>query len=462
MDLVAADFGKPFTWGVAASAYQTEGAYLSDGKGKSIWDIFTSVKGKIPGGESARLTCDFYNRYIQDLILMKSLNIPAFRFSISWSRLMPEGIGKTNSAGIDFYNQLIDFCLELGIEPWITLYHWDLPQSLQELGGWSNRNVINWFSDYVRLCVECFGDRVKNWIVLNEPLVFTGAGYFLGLHAPGLRDFQGFLAAAHHAALCQAEGGRILRSARSEIKIGTTFSCTQVESMSDREDDQQAAFRVDALLNRFFVEPLLGMGYPLNDLKFLRQIERYFKQDDERMLAFDMDFIGIQNYTREIVKHSYTKPLIHAQAVGADKRFVETTLMNWEVYPPSLNHMLHQFAKYKNISEIIVTENGAAFEDIVEQGGIHDIKRIHFLQNYLQQLHQAKQDGVPVTGYFIWSFTDNFEWAEGYRPTFGIVHVDFRSQRRTVKDSGFWFRNFLRGDQPENFRQMINQVSEPR
>lgn len=457
MELTAADFGGQFTWGVAASAYQTEGAYLSDGKGRSIWDVFTSLKGKIPGGESGREACDFYNRYIQDLILMKSLNIPTFRFSISWSRVLPEGFGKPNSAGIEFYNLLIDFCLELGIEPWITLYHWDLPQTLQELGGWSNRNIVRWFSDFTKLCAGCFGDRVKHWLVLNEPLVFTGAGYFLGLHAPGLRDFNGFLAAAHHAALSQAEGGRVLRSMRGDLKIGTTFSCSQIDSFSDREEDILASLRVDALLNRFFVEPLLGLGYPIQELKFLRRIERFMQPQDERALEFDMDFIGIQNYTREVVRHSYTKPLIHAQVVGADKRLVETTLMNWEVYPPALYNMLHHFGRYEKIRELIVTENGAAFQDVIEAGGIHDLRRIDYLQTYLKQLHQARIEGVPVNGYFVWSFTDNFEWAEGYSPTFGLVHVDFKTQRRTVKDSGFWFRNFLRGDQQDSFRKPRNQ-----
>jgi beta-glucosidase len=445
MNLSAADFGADFTWGVAAAAYQIEGAYLTDGKGPSIWDVFTATPGKIAGGETGRRACDFYNRYIQDLILMHSLDIPAFRFSISWSRIFPDGTGRPNSAGVDFYDQLIDFCLELGIEPWVTLYHWDLPQALQSKGGWCNRHVVDWFSEYVRFCISRFGDRVKRWMVLNEPMVFTGAGHFLGLHAPGLRSLNGFLRAAHHAALCQAEGGRIIRSMRSDCKIGTTFSCSQVDAFSDREEDVAAAQRIDAVLNRFFIEPLLGLGYPYQDLKFLSRMEGIIQQHDETMLSFDMDFIGVQNYTREVVRHSYIRPLINAQVVSADKRGVETTLMNWEVYPEGIYKMLRKFSSYQRVPEIIVSENGAAFPDEVENGIVRDVKRTEYLQQYMGQILRAKQEGVPVKGHFVWTFTDNFEWAEGYRPRFGLVYIDFKTQQRIVKESGYWYRDFLRG-----------------
>lgn len=445
MNFSAADFGKDFTWGVAAAAYQTEGAYLSDGKGLSIWDTFTATAGKITGGETGRHACDFYNRYIQDLILMHSLNIPAFRFSLSWSRIFPQGIGKPNSAGVDFYNHLIDFCLELGIEPWVTLYHWDLPQALQAKGGWCNRHIVDWFSEYTRFCVSQFGDRVKHWIVLNEPMVFAGAGHFFGLHAPGLRSLNAFLAAAHHAALCQAEGGRVIRSMRRDCKVGTTFSCSQVDAFSEREEDVLAAQRIDTILNRFFIEPLLGFGYPTRELKFLNRIENYMKQHDEILLPFDMDFIGVQNYTREIVRHSYIRPLINAQVVKADRRGVDATLMNWEVYPEGIYNMLQQFAAYPGVQEIVVTENGAAFPDVVVNGAVNDTRRTDYLQQYIGQILRAKRDGVPVTGHFAWTFTDNFEWAEGYRARFGLVYVDFKTQQRIVKDSGYWYRDFLRG-----------------
>lgn len=442
MDIKASDFGSNFTWGVATAAYQIEGAYYSDGKGLSIWDVFTDKANNIADGKTGRIACDFYNRYIHDLILMHSLNIPAFRFSLSWSRIFPGGIGQPNKAGVDFYNCLIDFCLELGIEPWITLYHWDLPQALQTRGGWRNRLIIDWFGEYTRFCVSQFGDRIKRWMVLNEPMVFTGAGHFLGLHAPGLSSLSSFLSAAHHAALCQAEGGRIIRFTRSDCKVGTTFSCAQVDAFSEREEDVAAAVKIDAILNRFFLEPLLGLGYPVTELKFLRRIASVMQQYDEALLAFDMDFIGVQNYTREVARYSYLRPIIYAQVIGADKRGVDTTLMNWEVHPEGIYNMLKKFAAYPRIHDIVVTENGAAFQDIMDGGRIHDIRRVSYLQQYLAQVLRAKNEGVPVSGHFVWTFTDNFEWAEGYRPRFGLVHVDFKTQKRTVKDSAMVSRLF--------------------
>ena len=444
MKYTAADFGPGFTWGVASAAYQTEGAYLADGKGPSIWDVFTATKGKIAGGETGRTATDFYNRYIQDLILMKSMNIGAFRFSLSWSRIFPDGTGRPNAQGVAFYNNLIDFCLELGIEPWVTLYHWDLPQALQVKGGWCNRQIIDWFGEYVRFCTAVFGDRVKRWMVLNEPMVFTGAGHFFGLHAPGIRSLKAFLGAAHHAAMCQAEGGRIVRSERGDCKVGTTFSCSQVDAASDRVEDIGAAVKIDAILNRFFIEPLLGIGYPTADLRALRSIERFIGQHDEAALHFDMDFIGVQHYTREVARHALTRPLIYAQVVGADRRDVETTAMKWEVFPEGMYAVLKKFASYPRMPEIIVTENGAAFPDVLTRAGaVHDRQRTRYLQKYIGQVLRAKRDGVNVNGYFAWTFTDNFEWAEGYHPRFGLVHVDFKTQKRTVKDSGLWYKAFL-------------------
>ncbi len=445
MKLSKDDFDSGFHWGVSTAAYQIEGAYKTDGKGLSIWDVFTNRRGNIAQNQNANKACDFYHRYAQDLVLMRSLNIPNYRFSLSWSRLFPDGTGKANESGIDFYNRIIDFCLELDIEPWITLYHWDLPYELEKRGGWTNRNIIRWFGRYAEACVHYFGDRVKNWMVLNEPMVFTGAGHFLGIHAPGRRGMSNFLPAVHHAALCQAEGGRIVKATNSTCKVGTTFSCSLIEPYSDSEADYAAAERVDALLNRTFIEPLLGLGYPVQDLPLLRQIEKYKKPGDDDLLAFDMDFIGIQNYTREIVKHSYFMPHINAQIVKAGSRKVETTAMNWEIYPECIYRMLKDFGSYKNMPEMIVTENGAAFPDHIIDGVINDSRRIGYIQQHLQQVLKARREGVPVNGYFIWTFMDNFEWAEGYHPRFGLVYVDFETQKRIIKSSGKWFSNFLEG-----------------
>ena len=445
MELRRDDFGKDFAWGVSTAAYQIEGAHLTSGKGISIWDEFVRRKGKILNNAHANVSCDFYHNYPQDLALMRAMNIPNYRFSVSWSRIFPEGTGMPNKAGIDFYNRVIDFCLELEIEPWITLYHWDLPLELEKRGGWTNRQVIDWFDHYVSFCVKTFGDRVKKWMVLNEPMVFTGAGYFLGVHAPGRKGLNTFLAALHHAALSQAEGGRIIRSADSAARIGTTFSCSHIDPLTNDEQDVLAAKKIDALLNRTFVEPLLGMGYPLKELKVLQRLESFVQDGDEARLQFDMDFIGVQNYTREVVAHSYFTPLLQAKIVKASLRNVETTLMNWEVYPESIYYMLHQFGRYSNAPQIIVTENGSAFYDELRDGAINDVKRKHYLQEYLRQVLRARHEGVQVNGYFVWTFTDNFEWAEGYHPAFGLVHVDFDTQKRTVKASGLWYSRFLSG-----------------
>ncbi|KUY30316.1 GH1 family beta-glucosidase [Elizabethkingia ursingii] len=437
-------FGKDFIWGVSTAAYQIEGAHNLDGKGPSVWDTFVQKRNKIFRNHTGDIACDHYNRYIDDLYLMHSMNIRNYRFSVSWSRILPEGTGRINQAGIDFYNKLIDLSLELGITPWVTLYHWDLPHSLEVKGGWTNRDVKDWFGDYVAICVKSFGDRVKNWMVLNEPTVFSAAGYFFGVHAPGRKSIEGFLAAAHHAALAQAHGARVIKALQPESNVGTTFSCSHVEPYTNREKDIKAAKKADLLLNRLFIEPLLGMGYPVNEIKTLKRIEKYIKQNDEQDLKFDMDFIGIQNYTREIIRYSMFVPFLQAKIVNAKDRKVELTAMEWEVYPESIYHILKKFQAYKNIPPLIITENGAAFSDTLQNNAVHDPKRLQYIQNILQQVLRAKQEGVNVNGYFVWTFLDNFEWAEGYHPRFGLVHVDFQTQQRTVKASGHWYADFIK------------------
>ena len=439
-----ADFGEDFTWGVSTAAYQIEGAHDADGKGPSIWDTFSQKKKKIIDNHNGNVACNFYNNYAADIALMYKMNIANYRFSISWSRIMPNGTGAINHKGIDFYNRVIDFCLDLGITPWITLYHWDLPHALQQKGGWENRDVIEWFSAFVACCVKNFGDRVKHWLVLNEPMVFTGAGYFLGVHAPGKKGLASFLAAAHHAAMCQAEGGRIIRSLRQDCKVGTTFSYSHLEPYSTSDRDMLATAKMDALLNRMFLEPLLGMGYPTKELKIMERIERFMQAGDQKKLAFDMDFIGLQNYTREVVKYAPFMPFLRAKIIKADERNAIATLMNWEVYPEAIYHALKRLSKYDGIKEIIVTENGAAFKDEVIQNNIADGDRVDYLKSYIAQVLKAKKEGVPVTGYFVWTLLDNFEWAEGFHPRFGLVHVDFVSQQRTIKASGKWYASFIK------------------
>jgi beta-glucosidase len=436
-------FGKDFLWGVSTAAHQIEGAYNEDGKGPSVWDDFSKKKGKILKNENGNQACDFYNRFQDDLALMKGMNIPNFRFSLSWSRILPSGTGSTNSKGLDFYDRLIDHALELGICPWVTLYHWDLPLALEKKGGWTNREVINWFSEYVALCIKKFGDRVPNWMVMNEPMVFVGAGYFLGIHAPGRKGIFNFMPAVHHAALCQSQGARTIKDLQPKANIGTTFSCSHLEPYRDIEKDWIATRKVDALLNRLFIEPALGLGYPVKELKILNRIYKYFKPGDEALLPFDFDFIGIQNYTREIVSHGYFVPFLKAKLIKPSKRQVQITSMNWEVYPNSIYHILKKYNAYPQVKKIIITENGAAFPDVLIDQKVHDVSRMNYLQNHIRQVLRAKNEGVKVGGYFVWTFTDNFEWAEGYHPRFGLVYVDFPTQKRYVKESGKWYKEFL-------------------
>ncbi len=434
------DFGTDFQWGVATAAYQIEGAWDHHGKGESVWDRFTANPGNVKDKTHGREATDFYNNYTSDLELLKELNFKNFRFSFSWPRILPDGIGTVNEAGIDYYNRLIDKCLELGIEPWAMLYHWDLPQKLEDQGGWANRDIINWFSEYTELVTKRFGDRIHHWMVLNEPASFTTLGYLSGMHAPQQSSLDKFLASVHHASLCQSAGGRIIRANVSNSHIGTSFSCAPVKPHKGSKIHLRAAQRLDVMLNRLFIEPSLGMGYPCKELPFLRKIDKFILPEDHANLKFDFDFIGIQNYFKVVSKPSLI-PFIWANRIKP-ARNAEVTEMGWEVSPEGIYEILMQFSKY-NIKELIVSENGAAFPDQLSDGRVHDQQRISFFQRYLSQILRAKKDGANVTGYFVWTFVDNFEWNEGVRPRFGIVYNDFATQKRTIKDSGFWFKELL-------------------
>jgi beta-glucosidase len=356
---------------------------------------------------------------------------------------MPTGRKPLNQQGIDYYNRLIDNLLECGIEPWVTLYHWDLPHELELRGGWTNRDIISWFEDYTEACAKHFGDRVKNWMVMNEPSVFTGAGYFLGVHAPGKKGLNNYLKAVHHATMATAAAGQVLRDMLPDAHIGTTFSCTHIEPLSQNERDIKAANRVDALLNRTFIEPLIGLGYPQTDVPILKKLDQYRLPNDDRDMVFDFDFIGLQCYTREIVRASLFTPYIQAALVKAERRKVMYTDMKWEVYPPSIYHILKKFDAYPQLRKLMITENGAAFPDTVMNGQVNDVDRTGYIQSHLEQVLKAKNEGVKIEGYFVWSLTDNFEWAEGYHPRFGLIHVDYDTQERIIKQSGLWYRDFL-------------------
>jgi beta-glucosidase len=435
-------FGKDFLWGTSCSAYQIEGAWNVGGKSESVWDEFTHRGGKIYQDQHGDTAVDFYHRYKEDIRLHKELNFKVFRFSIAWTRILPNGTGEINQEGIDFYHKVIDECLAQGIEPWITLYHWDIPQVLEDQGGWTNRAVVEWFTEYTRVCARAYGSKVKNWMVFNEPAAFTSLGYLVGYHAPGKRGISKFMRAAHHTCLAMAESGRMIRNTVPDARIGTNFSCSYVESFDGLKKHDKAAKRMDAMLNRLFIEPSLGMGYPIADLPGLKRIEKFMLLGDAEKLKFHFDFIGLQNYFRVVVKRSFI-PLVWGNQVKAEKRGVPVNEMGFEIYPEGIYQVLKQFDAYPGVDHLIITENGVCVEDHVENGKVHDQARIDFFRDYLAQVLRAKNEGVPVEGYFVWSLTDNFEWSEGYRPRFGLIHVDYTTQKRTIKDSGYWFQELL-------------------
>jgi len=444
MSISKQHFTEDFYWGVSTSAFQTEGTTPYDGRGLSIWDEFCRKRGKIKNGDQADQATLFYKYYRQDVGFVKWMNVQNFRFSMSWPRLFPQGSGKVNHEGVDFYDRLIDECLEQGVNPWITLYHWDLPFNLEVKGGWANRDVVHYLMEYIDLCMRKFADRVDRWMVLNEPTAFTALGYFLGVHAPGKKGKSNFLPSVHHAALAQAEGGRLIRSFDSRLKVGTTFSFSHVEAYRDRNKDTLASNKVDAILNRLYLEPLLGLGYPLDELPILEGLDPYVKDGDLEKLAFDMDFIGVQNYSREVVAHSYITPIVKAKLISPKKRGRPKTAMNWEIYPDSIYYVLHRLNIYQNIPPLVVTENGAAFEDRIQPDGkIEDKERINYLESHIAAVKKAILEGVKVDGYFVWSLTDNFEWAEGYDPRFGLIYIDYQTLTRVPKESAYWYRNFL-------------------
>jgi beta-glucosidase len=441
-DLSRSDFGRDFIWGVAAAAYQTEGAWNLDGKSESNWDYFTRIPGKIERNENADVAADFYHRYEEDIDLIKSMNFKVFRFSLSWPRIIPAGTGKINPEGIEFYHKVIDKCLSSGIDPWITIYHWDMPQILETQGGWANRKIIDWFSAYTDAVTREFGSKVKNWMVMNEQISFVGGGYMEGFFAPGRKSLKAFMKATHHSVIANAEGARIIRTNIPDAHIGTTFANTYVEPADQSQKNIEAAARIDAVMNRLFLEPVLGMGYPEETLPVLRKLKSVYEPGDEEKMAFDFDFIGVQYYFRTVAKKSIV-PGIRAKEIPPSERGVPANEMEGEIYPDGLYKILKKYGAYKNIRNLIVTENGTCVQDKPENGSVHDTERIKYFKDHLAALLKAKNEGVNVNGYLVWSPTDNFEWNKGYRTRFGLVYVDFKTLQRYIKDSGLWFREFL-------------------
>ena len=351
-----ADFGPNFKWGVATAAYQIEGAWNADGKSPSIWDTFTHAQGNILNGDTGDVACDFYHRYAQDIQQIAALNMDVFRFSLAWTRILPNGTGAVNQKGLDFYKRVVDECLENGLEPWLTIYHWDLPQVLEDKGGWANRDVVGWFAEYADLVTRTFGDRVKNWMIFNEQASFVSLGYMLGMHAPGKKSVGKFTRAVHHSNLALAEGGRIARRNVPNGNIGSTWSCSHVEARyPEKKKDRRAVERVDALMNRIYIEPSLGLGYPTDAYWVIKRIEKHMAPCDEQKLVFDFDFYGLQNYFRAVVKHALFPPFVWTQQIdkadlsehlGHD---IKTTQMGWEVHPEGIFEILKQFHDRYNL-----------------------------------------------------------------------------------------------------------------
>jgi beta-glucosidase len=432
-----------FLWGAATSAYQIEGAHNSDGKTDSIWDTFTRRRGKVRNRENGNTACDHYHRMPDDVRLMKKLGLQAYRFSLAWPRILPQDSTAVNSKGVDFYSRLVDNLLEAGIRPFITLYHWDLPQYLEDKGGWTNRETISRFADYTAVCARALGDRVKDFIVFNEPMIFLSLGYLLGIHAPGRRGFKNFFASSHHVLLAQAEGARRLREIVPDAQIGTTISATAAYPATTSPLDERAAHRFDTFYNTFYLEPVLTGKYPTEHFPVLKKIERHIRPGDMEKIRYDFDFWGLNTYTRKQVRYSRFIPYIRWRELKNPPGSKETA-MRWEIYPEGIYDLLKKYGSYEGIKKLYITENGAAFHDQLVAGRVVDPYRIDYLRDYTTQVLRAKAEGVPVAGYFAWSLFDNFEWAEGYHARFGLIYVDYLTQRRYIKDSGHWYREQIK------------------
>jgi beta-glucosidase len=438
-------FPKDFYWGTATAAYQIEGAWNADGKGKSIWDRFAHTPGKIKNGDTGDMACDSYHHWQEDIALMKAMNLNSYRFSISWPRIQPSGTGPVNPKGIDYYSQIVDALLGAGIRPFVTLYHWDLPQALDDAGSWPNRETADRFADYVELMARALGDRVSDWMLFNEPAAFTYRGYLQGELAPGRTSLLDFLRATHTVNLAQGAGFRALKAVRPSARVGTAFSMSACEPATDSEEDKLAAERAHAITNLWFLEPALNGRYP-DAFTFLPEAAMEIKSGDLEKMRAPLDFIGINLYYRTIASApSALSRLSHPQKwlypvdmVGGSEG--PKTDMGWEVWPQALYDMVMRITRDFNRPTIQITESGCSYNDGPDATGvIHDIRRIQYHRQYLHALAQAIADGADVKGYHAWSLIDNFEWAEGFSQRFGMTYVDFKTQQRTIKDSGRWY-----------------------
>ncbi|MGY6501509.1 MAG: GH1 family beta-glucosidase [Acidimicrobiales bacterium] len=429
-------FPTGFRWGAATSSYQIEGAPEADGKGESIWDRFCATPGTIVDGTSGALGVDHYNRWPADVSLMSDLGLGAYRFSIAWPRVVPDGDGAVNAAGLDFYDRLVDALLEAGIQPLPTLYHWDLPQALQDRGGWVSRHTAHAFADYAEAVVARLGDRIGTWMTLNEPFVSANHGYVTGEHAPGHTSWAEGFAASHHLLLGHGLALERLRAAAPDAHLGLVLNFTPATPGTDSEADRAQAQQINDLENRWYVEPVAGLGYPEETGRRLGWTQDEVLDGDLDLISAPIDVLGVNFYTRTVV---------FTEAPADDSWRGPVTDMGWEIHPRSLGDLLvglhdrHRFARY------MITENGAAMPDTVRRHGrVDDQDRIDYLRRHLAEVHRAIGAGVPVEGYMAWSLLDNFEWAHGFAKTFGLVEVDQVTLDRRAKASALWYAEVAR------------------
>ncbi len=444
-------FPDDFIWGVATSAYQIEGAWNEDGRGISIWDTLSHTPGKIMNNDTGDVAADHYHRWKEDFDLLSELGVHAYRFSVAWPRILPQGAGAVNPKGLDFYDRLVDDLLRRQIEPYVCLYHWDLPQPLQDKGGWPNRALVNDFVEYARIVTRRLGDRVKVWFTHNEPWVTAFVGHFLGEHAPGWKDLGAAIRALHHLLVSHGLAARAIRAeAKQPVQIGITLNLNPVYPASDSEKDREAANQVDMMMNRIVLDPLLKGTSPISESTMASLLTGKLIQPGDLETIRTLDILGVNYYSRTVIKHSNKIPFINVEQVYPPGN--EYSGM-WEIFPEGLYVLLKRIQEEylaplgDSVPRLMITENGVPVPDGVDfDGQVRDERRIRYLRNHLIQLHRAVQDGVAVKGYFHWSLLDNFEWAWGYSQRFGLVYVDFKTQKRVVKNSGRWFAEVVKAN----------------
>jgi beta-glucosidase len=438
-------FDPGFVWGAATSSYQIEGAVTEAGRGPSIWDTFAATPGAIQGGDTGAVAADHYHRFPEDVALMAELGLRAYRFSLAWPRIQPTGSGPVNQRGLDFYRRLTDTLLDHGIQPWPTLYHWDLPQPLEDRGGWPARDTAERFAEYAALTHAALGDRITHWTTLNEPWCSAFLGYATGRHAPGRREPAAAVRAAHHLLLGH---GLAVEAMRGDARVGITLNLTHVSPLRTEPADLDAARRIDGMQNRLFLDPLLRGAYPDDVLDDLHEVTGFghIHDGDLKRIGAPLDYLGINYYAPMLVVGSSApaqsayvgSPLVRTADGGRPR-----TAMGWEIDERGLLELLLRLKDDYPAVPLYITENGAAFDDVVQHDEVHDADRIAYLDGHLRSCARAIGRGVPLKGYFVWSLLDNFEWSFGYTPRFGIVHVDYATQRRTPKDSARWYAEVI-------------------